>query len=81
MKITVKTLSDELSEKRDYRQVLEIHVNDEEVFSVSDGEPEDSNLSRDFSDCYSITDLMEQAYLAGKNGESFEVNEEIITEW
>lgn len=57
----------------DYRSRLSIEIDGKSVFLVRDGEPEDSNLSRDFSDCYSIVDLMERAYEAGKNGEEFEV--------
>ena len=45
------------------------------VFSVSDGEPEDANLSRDFSDCWEVPNLMKKAYEAGKRGEEFELNE------
>jgi hypothetical protein len=56
----------------DYRQTLTIEVDGKGIFGVGDGEPEDSNLSRDFSDCFSITDLMKMAYDAGKNGEDWE---------
>ena len=44
-------------------------------FNVSDGEPEDANLSRDFSDCFIIDNLMKLAYDAGKNGEAFSLGE------
>lgn len=37
------------------------------------GEPEDMCLSRDLSDVYSIPDLLVAAYNAGKNGETFEI--------
>lgn len=66
MNIKVITNHDE-----DYRSGLEIKVNDKEIFSVSDGEPEDSNLNRDFNDCYKIPELMKMAYEAGKAGEEF----------
>ena len=35
--------------------------------------PEDATLERDLSYVYEITDLMEQAYEAGKNGEKLEI--------
>ena len=61
-----------ISTDDDYRQTLTIEVDGKGIFGVGDGEPEDSNLSRDFSDCFSITDLMKMAYDAGKNGEEWE---------
>lgn len=36
--------------------------------------PEDNSLSRNFRDCFKIAELMEKAYLAGKNGEDFELS-------
>jgi hypothetical protein len=71
MIVEVKTPSDELETERDWRSFLAIEVNGEEKFSVWDGEPEDANLSRDFSACHSIVGLMELAYEAGKRGEEF----------
>lgn len=41
------------------------------LMRVSDGEPEDATLSRDFNDCFKVLELMEQAYNAGKNGETW----------
>lgn len=67
MKIVEKITIDD-----DYRQTLTIEVDGKGIFGVGDGEPEDSNLSRDFSDCLRITDLMKMAYDAGKNGEDWE---------
>lgn len=69
MEIIIKTRSEKSLEENDYRNYLEIEVNGVIKFSVGDGEPEDSNLSRDFSDCFNIKNLMFQAYEAGKNGE------------
>jgi len=57
----------------DYRNHLKIEIDGKTVFQASDGEPEDATLGRDFNDCYSVVDLMERAYEAGKNGESFEI--------
>ena len=71
MEVKVLKCSEKQLEDRDYRDILEIYINGKRVFSVGDGEPEDSNLSRDFNDCWKVTDLMRQAYDAGKNGEEF----------
>lgn len=78
MKVKVLTLTEQEVEKRDYRDAIAIEIDGERKFEVMDGEPEDGCLTRDFSDCYNITDLMQLAYEAGKNGEDFEVlNEEV----
>ena len=69
MKITTISLTEKAVEERDYRDIYVIEIDDKKIFSVSDGEPEDSNLSRDFSDVYSIPELMQKAYDAGKRGE------------
>lgn len=71
MKVVFKSLSEEASDNRDFRQELIIEIDGEKVFNVLDDEPEDSNLSRSFSDCWNIESLMKKAYLAGKNGEEF----------
>ncbi len=78
MKITVRTPSEEKSEEIDYRHFLQIDVDGEEKVNFFDGEPEDANLSRDFNDAYKITDLMEMAFNAGKNGEDFTIEDVII---
>ena len=51
MKIIMKSLTEQGVEDRDYRDAIEIFIDGKRVFSVGDGEPEDSNLGRDFSDC------------------------------
>lgn len=55
------------------RVSIEVTVNNE-TFSImfKEGEPEDNTLNRDLNDVYSISDLIELAYNAGKNGEEFE---------
>jgi len=73
MKIDVITRSKTAVEDCDYRDALEIRINGEKVFSVSDGEPEDANLGRDFNDAYSVPELLKRAFEAGKNGETFEI--------
>jgi hypothetical protein len=72
MKIEVMSLSDKGLEYRDYKNILTILIDGVEWFSVMDGEPEDSNLSRDFNDCWNIPDLMKKAYEAGN---VFEISE------
>ena len=65
------TRNDSELEDFDYRNKLTITADEVKVFDVEDDEPEDSNLSRAFSDCYNVVSLMKQAYEAGKNGEEF----------
>lgn len=71
--ITFSSRSYEQLEEFDYRDRIEIKRNDSNgekiIFSVGDGEPEDSNLGRDFNDCHSVLNLMQSAYEAGKRGE------------
>jgi hypothetical protein len=71
MKVKMTTRNDSELEDFDYRNKLTITVDEVKVFDVEDDEPEDSNLSRAFSDCYNVVSLMKQAYEAGKNGEEF----------
>jgi hypothetical protein len=73
MNIEVITRTEEEMCNCDYRQAFHIKINDKVVFQVWDGEPEDANLSRDFSDVYSIPELMREAYSAGKQGEDFKM--------
>jgi len=75
MKVEVIYRSADKIEDYDYHDAFIIIIDGKEVFSVSDGEPEDSNLSRDFSDCYNIPGLIERAYKAGEAGEDFEIVE------
>jgi hypothetical protein len=76
MKVIATSRSDQAVEDCDYRGAVHYDVYDDEGKEIakahfSDGEPEDSNLCRDFSDVYSIPELMQRAYEAGKNGEEF----------
>jgi len=81
MKVTVKSLSEKLYEKRDCRDMLEILIDGKSSFTVFDGEPEDATLARDFNDCWSIPGLMRVAFDAGKNGEDFEVENVNVDEF
>lgn len=73
MKVKFISRSEESLEDHDYRDKLEIHVDGKQRFHVSDGEPEDANLGRDFNDCMNIDTLMEEAYQAGVRGEPMEI--------
>ena len=68
MEVEVISLTEKAVEERDYRNEIEIKINGVRVFRVNDGEPEDSNLSRDFNDCWNIPNLMKKAYQAGVIG-------------
>lgn len=80
MNIRVLSLTEDAQEARDYRDALEIQIDGEKVFGVYDGEPEDSNLSRDFSDCKEIAALLMSAYTAGANGEEINIEYEEVEE-
>ncbi len=67
------------TDKDDCRDGLIIQVDGVPVFSAFDGEPEDNALSRNFSDCFGITDLMQQAYMAGADKEVLEIEQNKIT--
>jgi len=71
MNVIQKSLTDEAIENRDYRDYLTISIDGKESFCVSDGEPEDATLARDFNDCWGVVDLMKKAHEAGVNGEEF----------
>ncbi len=64
----------------DYRQRVDITIDGKLAFSVHDGEPEDNNMGRNFSDCDNVTNLMKQAHSAGLEGEALDF-EFIQEEW
>ena len=49
----------------DGRAGLQIIVDGKVRCNFLDGEPEDNSLGRNFDDCYTIVDLMREAYIAG----------------
>lgn len=51
---------------------IEIHVNDKRRIRIGEGEPEDMTLGRDLNDALSISDLIKEAYIAGRDGEELE---------
>ena len=73
MKIEIISLTEEGQERRDYRNILMIKVDGKQVFEVFDGEPEDANLARDFSDCWNIPKMLKAAHKAGLAGEKLEM--------
>lgn len=53
---------------------LEITIDDYMNFHVYNSDNlEDNTLSRNFSDCYDIPELLKRAYLAGRKGEEFNI--------
>ena len=71
MKVEIYSLTKDEFERRDYCNALQIKINGKDEFEVYDGEPEDNNLSRNFSDCFSIEKLMELAYLFSMSSKNF----------
>ena len=71
MDVKIITRTEEEIEECDYRDALHIYIDGEVVFKVNDGEPEDSNMSRDFSAVYGIGELLALAHKAGEEGETF----------
>ncbi len=81
MKVKILTLTDEASEERDYSQLLAVEVDGKTRIKVYDGEPEDNNLSRNFSGCYGIGELLEEVYRAGYNKETFSLTKKEVSEY
>lgn len=76
IKVLTRFRSEEEVNECDYRDAMEILQDDKEIFRVSDGEPEDSNLSRDFNDCLNVPNLLEKFYNLGKDGVKVEFEHE-----
>jgi len=81
MKVKTVSLTDKTIERRDYCDAFGIFIDGKKVFRVHDGEHEDNSLGRNFSDCFGIPELMRKAWEAGKNGESFELEDEKVEEF
>lgn len=73
MIVEMTTRAEEFLDEYDYRDFVNIKVDGATVFDVHDGEPEDNNLGRNFSDCLDVTSLMKWAWQAGKDGDTFEI--------
>ena len=73
----VKTYHDDGAASDYERDNFILHAIDDsgnkKTFSIGSGEPEDMYLFRDLSDALDVPELMEMAYNAGKNGESFKI--------
>lgn len=68
-------------EKQDYKHALHINATSESEnvhLRFEDGDDEDNNISRNFSDIFLIKDLIKIAYNAGKNGEELELIEKEV---
>ncbi len=76
MQVTEITSVDE----EEYREKIEIKIDGDTKFRVHDGEQEDNNLGRNFSDCHNVTSLLIQAHEAGKRGEELSI-EFLEEEW
>ena len=82
MEIKTKSLTEKALSKQDYQDFYEIEVDGKKEVSASDyGEPEDNTLGRNLNFVYSLPELMEKAYNAGKNGEDFKITHEEVDEW
>lgn len=66
MNIEIKYFEDDGWE---YRQGVRITIDGDNMLDVMDGEIEDNNLSRNFSDVYNIKDIIEKVYNAGLNNQ------------
>ena len=71
MKVEVMSESEQFRDEYDYRSFYVLSIDGEEALRFLDGEPEDANLSRDYSDIYVIHKLLERAHASGAKGESF----------
>ncbi|AUR92278.1 hypothetical protein NVP1170O_165 [Vibrio phage 1.170.O._10N.261.52.C3] len=80
IKVMERSRTEEAIEEYDYRDAYEITQDGKSIFKVSDGEPEDSNLCRDFSDVYSVGDLLKKFYQLGKDGIEVEFDSEQVDE-
>ena len=76
MKIKITTRDEQYFDKHEYRDFYRMESGGDVIFEVMDGEPEDSNLCRDFSDVLNLPLLLERVHEAGKNGEALEFEEE-----
>ena len=73
MDVEIISLTEEAVEERDYRDIIEIKFDGVRVFIVSDGEPGDSNLNRNFNNCWKVPGLIRTAYNTGLAGKELTV--------
>jgi hypothetical protein len=65
------------AESNDGRQATSLYINDELIYSVVDGEPEDNCLARNFS--FSLRKPLTMVYEAGKLGEECTFEEKVLS--
>lgn len=78
MKIEFISSSEKWSENHDYRNFYKVMINDKVFMNFHDGEPEDSNLCRDFSDVYKIGELIELISKTAKSNEEITITDKEI---
>ncbi len=82
MKLFIRKLSDKGVEENEFRNALEIELEDKSIkLEFADTESlEDANMSRDFSDVRLIQELVLKANKLGLEGNKLEIIEEDL-EW
>lgn len=73
MKLVWKNRSSKEIENCDWRSAVQVEIDGKRVFNVWDGEPEDSNLGRDFNDVYRLPEVFRMIHEAGLRGESLDI--------
>ncbi len=71
MEVKVFSIDENDIEEGEYNSYIRIKFNNELVFSISEGRPEENLLHKNFNDCYKIPSLLRLAYEAGLKGEQF----------
>lgn len=78
MKVTILYTGVEIWDYNNILGIIALSKTEEAHLRFEDGEIEDNNMSRNFSDIFLIKDLIKIAYNAGKNGEELEIIEKEI---
>jgi hypothetical protein len=73
MEIEIVENSEEFFDNN-YKSFFSVTVDGVLEMNFMDGEPEDNNLYRNFSDICAIPALLQKVYNAGKNKEEFSIN-------
>ncbi len=81
MIITQISLTEKAVAERDYCNIYVIEIDGKTVFSVSDGDPEDNNLSRNFNDVYGLLNLLIRVHEAGTKGEKLIIEQKEVEEY
>ena len=69
MKVTCRYFADEKNWGEG--SIYSLAIDGKRMLTAGTSEPEDANLSRDLSFVFGISNMLKIAYLAGKNGEEF----------